>query len=141
MKRPKLIGLVFSLVLLFWLSFFSYTDSYHYSIGRNLITGEVWISEPSGMSISSPWTQISRIDIRPIRSCIDCSCNNINCKLISFNPNGYLEFIEKEGFEYYWWRNRFSFNYGNKFEYRGLSNILRGYSFDEIQYGFLTIEK
>ncbi len=71
---------------------------------------------------------------------INIPYNNIDCRLISFNISGYLEFIEKEGFGYYWWRNRLSFNYGNKLEYRGLPNVLRGYAFDDKNYKFLNVE-
>jgi len=118
----------------------SYTDSHHYAIERNIVSGQIVFRGPNGMRITPPWVQVVRIDIRPIRACVDCSCNNIDCRLISFNISGYLEFIEKEGFGYYWWRNRLSFNYGNKLEYRGLPNVLRGYAFDDKNYKFLNVE-
>lgn len=132
--------LCFSLFI-FWSFFFSYGDLYHYSISRNLLSGEISIEKSGGISITAPWVQVSRIDSRPIKSCVDCSCNNITCKLISFNPDGYLDFLDKEGFGYYWWRNRISFNLGNKLEYRGLSNVLRGYAFDNKEYSFITVSE
>ncbi len=137
-SKKYMFGVIGSLIL-FWSLCFSYNDSYHFSIERNYITGNITTNGP-GYSISLPWVQVVRIDTRPFRSCVDCSCNNIKCKLISFNQSGYRDFIQKEGLEYYWWRNRFSFNWGNEHEYRGLKNVLRGYSFDNVQYSFIKYE-
>ena len=49
--------------------------------------------------------------------------------LVSFDPNGWREFVNNEGFYYYWWSNRISFNMGYDDEYRGMKDLIRGYSF------------
>lgn len=120
----------------FWLLFFSYNPYTHVSIHRNWISGKTELKGP-GISITPPWTFVSRIDIRPKRVCIECSCQNINCQLVSFNPSGWKDFLKVERFGYYWWRNRLSFNFGHEEEYRGISNVLRGYSFSDKNYTFL----
>jgi hypothetical protein len=65
----------------------------------------------------------------------------MNCILVSFNIQGWKEFVDREGFEYWWWYNRFSFNSGSNREYRGMDWILRGYTFDNTNYSFIIKEK
>lgn len=93
----------------------------------------------AGIHISAPWVQVSRIDTRPFRVCLDCGCKNINCKLVSFNPNGWEDFLKREGFKYYWFVNRISFNSAYEHEYRGINAILKGYT-DGKEYPFLIIK-
>ena len=101
----------------------------------------MWIDTIPGYNITAPWVQVSRIDTRPQRVCVDCDCRNLNCQLASFDPDGWEEFVRYEGFRYYWWSNRFSFNPGHKNEYRGMNDILRGYAFDGKEYPFIKREK
>ena len=140
MKNGIKIIISISVVILFWLFFFSFNTYHHISIKRNWITGTTELLEP-GFTITAPWVQIIRIDIRPVRVCIECSCRNAQCNLIAFNKEGWQDFLAIEGFRYYWLANRLSFNFGNSNEYRGMSNILRGYGFDDKQYSFITKEK
>jgi hypothetical protein len=79
--------------------------------------------------------------VRPQRLCIECGCKTINCRLVSFNPEGWREFTVREGFRYWWWSNRFSFNPGAEREYRGMDWIMRGYGFDSADLPFVTVEK
>lgn len=139
-KLSRILIMSVSFIFLFWLFFVHWTNVQQIAITRNIFTGELKIDTFPGIQISSPWTQVSRIDIRPVRVCVDCECRNMNCKLISFDINGWRNFVEKEGFRYYWWSNRISFNFGNKEEYRGMKNILRGYSFDS-EYKFIKVEQ
>jgi hypothetical protein len=122
---------------LFWLLFFNYNSQHQISINRNLFTGDITMNR-GGMYITAPWVQVSRIETRPFRICLDCGCKNINCKLVSFNPNGWEDFVKREGFKYYWWNNRISFNLSYKEEYRGIKSILKGYS-DGKEYPFIIL--
>jgi hypothetical protein len=92
----------------------------------------------SGFKISPPWILKSNIDTKPKRICIECDCRNKTCILVSFNPNGYVDFISKEGWSYYWWRNRFSINMSHGSENRGINDVFKGYSFDNNDYLFLN---
>lgn len=132
LKIPLLIGITF------YIFFFHRVDFYEVSLNKNYFTNEIVCDTNPGYKISPPWIQASVIDTRPLRVCIDCSCNALDCKLVSFNPKGYKEFVQKEGWGYYWWRNRLSINTGNQNEWRGMDNILRGYSFDGKKYEFLN---
>lgn len=130
--------IILSILLLFYLLFFNYISVGECTINRNIFNNNIEIDTISGFKISAPWIQKSNIDTKPMRICIECDCRNKTCVLVSFNPNGYKEFIEKEGFAYYWWRNRFSFNFGHTNENRGINDILKGYCFDNEEYTFIT---
>lgn len=126
---------------LLWLLCFHWTGIQEVGIRRNLITGQLSLDSIAGPEITPPWVQVSKIDTRPRRLCIECDCKNMNCILVSFNIQGWKEFVEREGFEYWWWSNRFSFNSGSNREYRGMDWILRGYTFDNTNYSFIIKEK
>lgn len=136
--RKYLLGILG--IFLFWLGFVNYTNFQEVAIRRNIITGNTQIDSIPGFNVTAPWVQVARLDTRPHRVCIECKCRNINCELVSFDPKGWKELIEKEGFRYYWWSNRFSFNSGHKNEYRGLIDVLKGYSFDG-DYTFIDKQK
>lgn len=137
-KKVKIIGLSLFFLLFFWLFFIHYNQIHHVSVSRNLFTGELILDESKGIKFSAPWVQVIKFDTRPFKVCIDCSCSNINCKLIAFNSVGWEDFLNREGFKYFWFKNRISFNSGNKMEYRGIRHVLRGYAFDK-EYSFLTV--
>ena len=129
------------LLFLFWLFFLHYNNTHHVSVSRNYITGEVALDSTKGIKFTAPWVQVIKFDTRPIRVCLDCSCRNINCRLIAFNPTGWKEFIDREGIRYFWFKNRLSFNIGQDHEYRGISHVLRGYAYDK-EYSFIkNLEK
>jgi hypothetical protein len=109
------------------------------SIYKNIFSGEMGVYK-SGLHISPPWVITRKINLEPRRFCIQCDCRNSTCNLIRFNPDGWKEFIDKEGFRFYWFSNRISFNQSN-ITYRGLDNILYGYSFDSMEYGFIEVDK
>lgn len=139
LTRRYRINYILPSLFLFWLMFFNYNSQHHISINRNLITGKVTMSG-AGMYITAPWVQVSRIDTRPFRVCIDCGCKNITCKLVAFNPNGWEEFVKREGFKYYWLVNRISFNSAFDHEYRGIKAVLKGYT-EGKEYPFLTVKE
>ena len=138
--RIKLIKALtgFSILFLFWLFCLHYNDSYHFSVSRNYISGELKGEKAGGLHFSAPWVQVIKFDTRPFKVCLDCSCRNTNCKLIAFNPNGWKDFIDREGIKYYWFANRLSFNIGQDQEYRGIHHVLRGYAYDN-EYSFITV--
>jgi hypothetical protein len=143
-KIKEFIFMVPKYVYIFLISFsFFYFFCFHYinvhevGIRRNIFSGKMDIDKSAGMYLSPPWVQVSKIDTRPNRICIECGCRNLTCVLVSFNPDGWKDFVEKEGFSYYWWSNRFSYNSSHKNEYRGVIDILRGYSFDNTNYEFI----
>ena len=135
------IFLVTSFILLSYLTCFHYTDYHTSAISRNLITGETSVDTVAGFNLTAPWVQVARIDTRPHRICITSSTRNFNCYLVEFVPSEYNELIELEGFRYYWWANRISFNFGHDEEYRGIRDIFRGYTFDDKPQPFLKITK
>lgn len=116
-----------------------YTDYHEIAITRNIFTGEMTLDSTSGFNISAPWVQASNIDIRPIRVCISSTTRNFNCRLVYFDKTHWKEFISLEGFRYYWWANRFSINFGYDEEYRGIKDVLRGYSFDPQIHNFIKV--
>lgn len=138
---PRYVYVVTLSLSFFYFFCFHYVNVHEVGIRRNIISGKLSIDDKPGMYVSVPWVQVAKIDTRPQRLCVECGCKNITCKLVSFNPEGWRDFVKKEGFRYYWWSNRFSFNPSHKNEYRGIKDILRGYAFDGGHYPFLKFEK
>lgn len=128
-------------IMLSYLMFFNYIDYHQVMISRNVLTGKTSIDKTQGLKVSPPWVIVNRIDTRPHRICITSASRNYNCTLVSFDPNGWEEFIEMEGFYYYWWANRISYNSGHSLEYRGFSNILKGYCFDNKGWKFIKVHQ
>lgn len=138
-KRIKIILYTFVFILFFWVFCFHYTDTHEVGIGKNIFTGNLWLDDRAGPSITAPWTTVVIIDTRPMRVCVSSSSRSFNCRLVEFNKVGWREFIETEGYRYYWWDNRFSFNSGYDEEYKGMKDLLRGYSFDTKKRGFIKV--
>jgi hypothetical protein len=122
----------FLLVFVFWLFFFHYTPQGKATLDRNIFTGEVVLNKKLGINFTWPWIQSTKVDLRPTKYCIDCACSNMVCVLVTvnFEQAGLDQFIQQEGWSYYWLRNRISFNLGHKMEWRGWKSVIRGYSFD-----------
>lgn len=125
--------------LFFYLPFVHYLDVHQAGIGWNWISGEVRLTNGGGFYLSPPWMMVSRIDKRPRRVCITSTTRAVNCKLVQFEPKAFHEFVKTEGFRYYWWSNRISFNWGYDEEYRGMHDVLRGYAYSVQKYPFLTV--
>lgn len=105
----------------------------------NPFSGELKGDTVAGWKISAPWEMVSKIDLRPTRVCITSAANSYSCKLVSFQRTKWEDFIKVQGFSYYWWSNRFSFNFGYKDEYRGFKDIMRGYAYGTEKYDFIKI--
>ncbi len=141
MKRGWLIKPLFILapVLLFYLLFLNFTEPTEIGIARNWITGEMKLQERSGWHISAPDVWVARIDTRPMRVAVTSAGHGYSGKLVQFDPEEWREFVQTEGWHYYWWYNRFSFNFGYSEEYRGMKDIMRGYAFAAKKYSFIKI--
>lgn len=123
----------------FYLVFVNYTEPNEVGVAWNRFTGELQLQDVAGFHLTAPWVSVSRIDTRPIRVCITSAGRGFNCRLIRFEPVAYREFVAVEGFRYWWWANRFSFNSGYREEYRGMKDLLRGHAYSVKRYRFITV--
>ncbi len=130
------IGVTTSVFL--YLGTLNHIEAHEVGLTRNLFTGTLAIQSP-GWYVTWPWVQVAQMDTRPMRVCITSSGRGYNCKLVRFAPEAYAEFVSVEGFRYYWWANRVSFNLGYNEEYRGLKDILRGHAFGVTPYAFIVV--
>jgi hypothetical protein len=138
-KRFIAVAACIATILLFYFAFVNYTEQYQAGLTLNIFTQDVGIQNMGGFHLTSPWTLVTVVDTRPQRVCVTSASRAFNCKLAQFDPARYKEFVATEGFRYYWWANRISFNFGYHEEYRGFRDILRGYAFGVKKYGFLKI--
>lgn len=129
------IVLLLSVILFISISVVDWNNSQHITITKNIFTGEMNMTGP-GLHISPPWVFTRKIDTRPKRFCIQCDCRVLNCRLVGFNPSGWDEFINREGFRFFWFSNRLSINSHNE-TFRGMDNILFGYAFSEENLKFI----
>lgn len=117
-----------------------YTEPTQIGIMWNGATGEIKRDTP-GWNISPPWVLVAKVDTRPMRVCISTTGRGFNCKLVQFQPDAFREFVRVEGFRYYWWANRISFNSGYDEEYRGIKDIMRGFAYGAIHYSFAEVKE
>lgn len=152
MLRGVLVGLVQRLrswkvllvvaPFLFLLSTVNYVEQGQAGLVWKPIMGEVSLQEKPGFYFTSPFTLVSTIELRPQRVCLTSAAHSApNCRLIQFDPKQYKEFVKVEGWSYYWFANRISFNLGHPETYRGFRDILRGYAFSAHQYPFIKTLK
>jgi hypothetical protein len=128
-----------SAILLFcYLSFFNHIEPSQVGIARNWITGKIWLQE-AGWHLGPPWAWTARIDTRPMRVSVDSAGHGFSGKLVQFDPAYWEEFVQVEGWRYYWWANRFSFNWGYNEEHRGIRDILRGHAYGVKKYPFIKV--
>jgi len=127
------------LIIFFYLGFVNYTEPTEIGIARNHISGEMWLQEGGGIYITPPWVWVARVDTRPIRVAVTSAGHGYSAKLVQFDKKGWREFVALEGWRYYWWANRISFNFGYDEEYRGMKDILRGYAYSPKHYPFIVI--
>jgi hypothetical protein len=132
-------AIVLVLLFLFYLGFLNYTEPTQVGVVRNLVTGNMWLQDRAGWHISPPWVLVARIDTRPLRVAVTTTGRGFSAKLVQFDPKYWREFVAVEGFRYYWWGNRISFNFGYNEEYRGMKDIMRGYAYSAKHYSFIKI--
>jgi hypothetical protein len=139
MRAVAWVGMgIMAVLLLFYLPFFHYTDAHEVGIKRNQLDGTLSIDTP-GFNITAPWIFVAKMETRPQRVCVESAAKVINCKLAIFRPTEYLEFVQREGFRYYWWDNRISFNSAYAEEYRGSRDLIRGYAFSTAKQNFVEV--
>jgi len=129
-------GACLAALLLFYFACLNYLEPTEVGISWNLSSGKMELQNP-GWHLTSPMVQVARVDTQPMRVCITSASRAFNCKLAQFVPHEYKLFVDTEGFYYYWWYNRFSFNWGYGDEYRGVKDIIRGYAYSTKQYPFV----
>lgn len=129
-RTKKVLFSITSALFLFYVFCYHYTDSYEFGITYNMFTGEIKPDKRTGHHITAPWVRATKIDTRPQRVCIASKARNMNCRLVQFDTSQWRELIKIEGFRYYWWDNRISFNSGQE-TYRGVRNLLLGHAYGE----------
>lgn len=129
-KKIKILGIVAVVIFVCYLAFYHYTDSYQFGITYNVFTGELKSDKHTGHHLTLPWVLATKIDTRPQRVCIASATRNMDCRLVQFDTTQWRELVQFEGFHYYWWYNRFSFNSGQE-TYRGVRNLLLGHAYGD----------
>lgn len=123
-----------------YFAFFNHVEPNTVGIARNHITGQTWV-EHAGWHWSAPWVWVANIETNPIRVGIPTAGRGFNAKLVRFIPKHADAFLKQEGWRYYWWDNRLSFNFGNPDEYRGNRNLFLGYAYTQETPIFLEVLK
>ena len=135
MKKKIVIPIV--AVLLFYCFFLNYlSPNAEIGLVNNPFSEEVTIQEKGGWHITAPWVFVVRVNTKPVKVSVDSGGHIYTAKLVQFDKKHWREFVELEGWRYYWWSNRFSFNLFQE-EHRGLRDIFRGYAFSPNKYLFL----
>jgi hypothetical protein len=138
-SRPALI--LCTALCVFWLLFSTtirYIEPGEAGIEWRPLSGQMTLLDRAGWHLSPPWALVTIIDTKPQRLCLTSSAHAApNCRLAQFDATRYREFIAVEGWSYYWFRNRLSFNYGHPETYRGFRDVMRGYTFSQHRYPFI----
>lgn len=140
----KVLGICFLGAFVFYVFCLNYLESGEAGLTWNPLSGEISAQTTPGWQLSSPLVFVSRVDLRPQRLCMTSAAHAaVNCKLVEFDMEHRKEFIATEGWGWYWWANRVSFNFGHAETYRGFRDILRGYAFSSTPYPFIktTLEE
>lgn len=123
------LSVLFLAIFLFCFGFFNYIQPNQIGIARNRLTGDLWLIDRPGIYFTGPWIGVARINTNPIRVSVQSFGRGYSAKLIQFDKIYWKEFITNEGWRYYWWDNRFSFNSGHRETYRGVSDTFLGYAY------------
>ncbi|MCK9155365.1 MAG: hypothetical protein M0P12_04530 [Paludibacteraceae bacterium] len=124
---------------LIYMQCFNYLRSYEVGLAKNLVTKNVWLQDGKGFHFTNPFVFVARLDTRPTRVGVHSSSKTANQKLVQFQPEHWESFVKIEGWRYYWWDNRLSFNIGYPDEYRGWRDVCRGYAYSTKKYPFFKI--
>lgn len=139
LRIAMIIGIVLLVASIIYFPFFHHQDVNEVGLARNFFTGETYAITESGYHRNYPWVWVAIVDTRPHRVCITTTARSYHCKLVQFKAEHYQEFLDVEGWRYYWWSNFFSINFGYSEEYRGFNDVLRGYAFGSKQYPFVVV--
>lgn len=138
-RRIKWSAAAAAALMTIYVPFVHHTDVNQVAIMHNVAKGSITIDNTAGFTLSAPWVLVARIDIRPNRVCVEGVARVANCRLARFVPQQLTLFVDREGFRYYWFANRLSFNWGHAQEYRGARNYLRGYAFSQKAVPFVQV--
>lgn len=127
------------ILVLFYCLFLNYNGATEVALALNPFNGKVTLQDKGQFYLTPPWVLVSNIDTRPIRVELGSASHAYSAKLVQFNPEGYEQLIELEGWHYYWWYNRLSFNYSYKHENRGFRDILRAYAYSPKKCQFVEV--
>ncbi len=123
-KENFFIGIIVSAVLVFigfiiwYVAWVNFVENYEYGYSYNKFTGEIKPVEHTGWIVATPWRYtIHKIDIRPYQVSISANQRILNAKLVKFNPEGILTFVE--------WHGRSAGD-----DLANLQEILKCYAFD-----------
>lgn len=136
--KRKLLIIISAVIFISWLLLFNHIEPGEIGIGYNAINAQLFILT-TGYHITNPWSLISIISIKPMRVSVQSGGKGYSAKLVQFNSKGWKDFVIREGFRYYWWSNRLSYNISHIEEHRGMEDILRGYAYSGKEYSFLTV--
>lgn len=127
--------------LFLWINIITHVEPTEAGIGINWLNGDLRLLDKSGWHITAPWVWVTKIETSPMRVGISTSSRGYSVKLVQFQKEYYKEFIETEGWYFYWWYNRLSFNigYDRMEEYRGFRDIMRAYAYSDTRYPFIKI--
>lgn len=135
-KFFKISSRVLAPIFLFYLGFLNHVEPGQVGLARNWFSGEMWI-QGAGWHMTWPWEWVARLDTRPMRVSVQSAGYGYSSKLVQFDPEYWEEFVSVEGWRYYWWANRLSFNFGYEEEYRGFRDIMRGHAYGTERYRFI----
>ena len=141
MRRRIIAGIVLlTALLLSGGSMINYLEPTEVALTWNPLTGERGMQLHAGWNLRAPWVFVSTVSTAPQRLCLTSTAHAaVNCRLAQFVPEYHQQFLATEGFRWYWWSNRFSFNFGYREEYRGFKDVMRGYAFSSQKYPFIRI--
>lgn len=142
-KWTKRISIFILTWVILWTTLITYIEPTEAGISRNWFNGRINLLDRAGWHITPPWVWVCKIQTTPMRVSISTASNGYSSKLVQFNTQYYKEFIETEGWYFYWWYNRLSFNigYDRNEEYRGFRDVMRAYAYAAKQYPFITMLK
>lgn len=133
------IGFVFLILFSTYLTNMNWLEPTQIGITKNVFTGTIGIQNRAGLHLTPIYVFVARIDTRPIRVSIESDSRSASAKLVQFKSEYWQTFVKTEGWRYYWWSNRISFNLGYRVEHRGMKDVLRGYAYSNKQYPFIDI--
>jgi len=139
-KKTSVISVCMILsVILAYCLFCNFLTYHEVGLARNFVTKNTWIQKDPGFHFTNPFVMVQRIDTRPVRVSVHSSSKCVSSMLVQFVPEEWEIFVKTEGWRYYWWSNRFSFNCSYPEEYRGWRDVMRGYAYSTKKYPFIKI--
>ena len=127
--------------LVLWGTLVTHIEPTEAGIGINWFNGNLRLLDRAGWHLTPPWVWVTKVQTTPMRVSVSTASRGYSSKLVQFQKEYYKEFIATEGWYFYWWYNRLSFNIGytHDEEYRGFRDIMRAYAYSAKRYPFIKI--